>query len=265
MRRAGVQRLASLGVLIVFFAVWKAYVEVADVSPFLLPPPEGVAKEVLRFMGDASVWRHLRITLTETLLGFAIAAVAGVSFGAVLGKVRWLERIISPYIVATQVIPKVALAPLFVLWFGFGLQSKVVLAALLAFFPIVTNTILGVKSVHEGHRDVMKGLNATGMQTFRRVELPHALPYILAGMEVGIVLAQIGAIVGEYLGGSQGLGYLAVATLNQLQVGRLFGVIFVLTAMGFLLYSAVGVLRRVAIPWHESVWVGAQDIQPATT
>lgn len=247
-----VRRVATLGVLVVFLAAWKLYILIGSVSAFILPPPEKVVSSIADLLSDGAVWRHLRVTLTETLAGFVIATVAGVAVGTLLGKVEALERITRPYIVATQVIPKVALAPLFVLWFGFGLESKIFLAMLLAFFPIVTNTILGVKSVLEGQRDVMTSLNGTRMQNFRHLDLPSSLPHIIAGMEVGIVLAQIGAIVGEYLGGSQGLGFLAVQSLNQLDVGRLFGVIVVLTAMGYLLHSSVGLLRRVAIPWHES-------------
>jgi NitT/TauT family transport system permease protein len=147
----------------------------------------------------------------------------------------------------------VALVPLFIVWFGFGMTSKVVLAAVIAFFPIMTNTILGIKSVETGHSDVMLSLNAGRWNTFWEVELPSALPFILTGMEVGIVLATIGAIVGEYLGGSNGLGYMAVATLNAFDVNAMFAVIVLLTVLGLVLYFAVVLLRRYVTPWHVSV------------
>ena len=172
-----------------------------------------------------------------------------------LGKIPWLERTVNPFIIATQVVPKVALVPLFILWFGFGSESKIVIATVLAFFPILTNTVLGIKSVDQGHRDVMTVFNANRLQTFLTLELPSSLPAVLAGMEVGIVLAIIGAVVGEYLGGSVGLGHLAVASLNDYKVGMMFAVIILLTLMGFLLYMAVGMLRRFVIPWHQSVVV----------
>ena len=128
-----------------------------------------------------------------------------------------LEKMLNPFIVATQVVPKVALVPLFVVWFGFGITSKVVIAAVLAFFPILLNTLLGVKSVDRGHREVLASLNASRWQSIIELEFPSALPYILTGMEVGVVLAIIGAVVGEYLGGSQGLGNLAVQGDELLQ------------------------------------------------
>ena len=252
-RQKLLRRLATLGVLVAILAIWKLYVVLADVSPLLLPSPETVVEGTYSLLIEPSSLNHMRITLTETLLGFAIAAVAGVAVGTILGKMATLEAIVQPYVVATQVIPKIALAPLFVLWFGFGMNSKIFLAALLGFFPIVTNTILGIKSVSRDHADVMRSMSATKLQTFRFLDLPSALPSILAGMEVGIVLSQIGAIVGEYLGGSSGLGFMAIQTLNELQIGRLFGVIALLTIMGYLLYSAVGLVQRYAIPWHDSV------------
>ena len=197
-------------------------------------------------------WSDVRVTLTETLVGFAIALVLGIGLGTLLGRVAWLEQALRPVIVASQVVPKVALIPLFIIWFGFGITSKIIIVALLSFFPILLNVILGVRSVDSGHRDVMRSLNAGRWQTFRRLEYPSTLPYILAGMEVGIVFAVVGAVVGEYLGGDQGLGYRIVTSLNNLEAETLFAVIFVLTLFGFLLYLAVVVLKRFLIPWHAS-------------
>ena len=206
---------------------------------------------LIDLMTTPSTLRHTWATLYETLLGFLIASVIGVALGTVLGKTDWLERAANPFIVATQVIPKVALVPLFILWFGFGPESKIVVAAVLAFFPILTNTVLGIKSVELGHRDVMTVLNASRWQNFLSLELPSSLPAVLAGMEVGIVLSIIGAVVGEYLGGATGLGYLLVTSMNNYKVGMLFAVIILLTVIGFLLYLFIGVLRRLVIPWHE--------------
>ena len=173
-----------------------------------------------------STLRHTWATLYETLLGFLSSpASSACALGTALGKTPWLERAVNPFIVATQVVPKVALVPLFILWFGFGPESKIVVAAVLAFFPILTNTVLGIKSVDYGHRDVMTVLNAKKWQNFVSLELPSSLPAVLAGMEVGIVLSIIGAVVGEYLGGATGLGYLLVASMNNYKVGMLFAVI----------------------------------------
>ena len=238
-----------------FFAAWHVYVVEFNVSKFILPPPIDVGHALVELLWTPSTWRHASTTVQETIVGFAIACVIGVGLGALLGKVLWLEQTLNPFIIATQVIPKIALVPLFIVWFGFGLTSKIIVAAVLAFFPIFTNTLLGVKSVDLGHREVMASLNASRAATFLRLELPSALPFILIGMEVGIVLSIIGAVVGEYLGGNRGLGYLLVAKMNAYETDSLFAVIVLLAAVGSIFYALVGALRRVVIPWHESVMV----------
>jgi NitT/TauT family transport system permease protein len=239
-----------------FIAVWQAYVSVTGINKFILPAPLAVW-EALQDMLQArsTLWGHLQATVYQTLAGFAIALVLGIGLGAVLAKIPTLERTLNPFIVATQVVPKVALVPLFVVWFGFGPTSKVVTAAILAFFPIFTNTLLGVKSVDLGHRDVMTALNVSRWQNFTMLEFPSALPYILTGMEVGIVLAIIGSVVGEYLGGNRGLGYLLIAKMNAFETDALFAVIIIMTVVGFLFYLGVRALRRIVIPWHESVLI----------
>lgn len=247
--------LTTPALLLAFVGAWHLYVLWSGVSRFIIPPPLAVWDSLVDLLGSASTWRHAWITLYETLAGFAFACVIGVGLGTVLGKTPWLERALNPFIVATQVVPKVALVPLFILWFGFGPESKIVVATVLAFFPILTNTVLGIKSVDAGHKDVMTVLNAGRWQRFITLELPSSLPAVLAGMEVGIVLAIIGAVVGEYLGGSTGLGHLAVASLNDYKVGMLFAVILLLTAMGFLLYALIGALKKLVIPWHESILI----------
>lgn len=241
--------------IVVFLAVWDGYVVLSGIHHFILPRPTEVAEQYWLLVLDPEIWFHTGITVLETLVGFAIALAIGIGGGALLGKLPWLEETMRPFVIASQVMPKVALISLFVLWFGFGLAPKILVAIILAFFPILTNTLLGIKSVDLGHRDVMKSLNATRWETFRTLELPSALPAIIAGCEVGIVLAYIGAIVGEFLGGQIGLGYLTVEYQNQLNAAGLFGVLIQLTMIGFLLYLAVVLTRRILIPWHESVLV----------
>lgn len=247
-------------IIVAFLICWEMYISMFKVSPFILPRPGQVWQALVELLSDPSTLTHTWTTLYETLVGFLFALVFGVAFGAILGKMPRLEEALMPFVVALQVVPKVALVPLFILWFGFGVGSKIVIAAVLAFFPIFTNTLLGVKSVDRGHRDVMESLSAGNIRTFYLLEFPSALPYVLAGMEVGIILAVIGAVVGEYLGGSFGLGYLAVATLNALQVNALFAVILMLTVMGFGLWLLIVLLRRLVIPWHESVAYGKAEV-----
>ncbi len=240
---------------IALVAAWHFYVTIFDVSSFIMPAPESVAHALIEQVQDPKVWLHAWATVYASLVGFLYAVLIGVALGALIGKFDWLEKTLNPFIVATQVIPKVALVPLFIVWFGFGSTSKIIIAAVLAFFPIMTNTALGVKSVSIGYREVMASIGATPWSTMFRLELPNALPYILTGMEVGIVLAVIGAVVGEFLAGSTGLGYLLVAKMNNYETAQMFGILILLTAIGFIFYLAIGLVRHRIIPWHESVTV----------
>jgi NitT/TauT family transport system permease protein len=239
--------------LILLIGGWQFAVSVIGVSEFILPAPIDVWNSLVELLSTPAIWTDIWITLYEVLVGFFFALVFGMAVGAILGRVVWLERAVQPALVALQVVPKVAFIPIFVIWFGFGTTSKIIMAAILAFFPIMLNVMLGVRSVDRGHRDVMRGLGASRWATFRNLELPSTLPYIFAGAEVGIVFAVIGAIVGEYLGGSEGLGHLVVRSLNALDAPQLFAVIVLLALMGSLLYAAVTLTKRLMIPWHDSV------------
>jgi NitT/TauT family transport system permease protein len=234
--------------------IWKASIAFFDIDEFVLPPPNEVWAAFIELAAAPDTWLvHARTTLVETLAGFLFGLVFGVFVGAVLGRVVWLEHALRPLLVTLQVTPKVALIPLFVIAFGFGLTSKVVTAAILAFFPIMLNVMLGVRSVEAGHHEVMRSLYANRWQTFRYLEFPSTLPYVFAGMEVGIVFAVIGATVGEFLGGNEGLGYLVVASMNQLNQPRVFAVVVLFAGLGSVLLFAVNVAKRLAIPWHDSV------------
>ncbi|MGZ4408556.1 MAG: ABC transporter permease [Gaiellaceae bacterium] len=245
--------LSSIVVLALVYGGWKLAIVLFDISPFILPQPERVLHGIVELERTRGFWGHVGATLEATLVGFAIALVFGLALGVVLGRIYWLERALRPVIVASQVVPKVALVPMFIIWFGFGITSKIVISALLAFFPIMLNVILGIRSVDPGHRDVMRSLNASRWATFWRLDYHSTLPYVLAGTEIGIVFAIIGTVVGEYLGGSKGLGFLIVQTLNNLNAELLFAVIVVLTLLGLLLFLGVVALKRFLIPWHESV------------
>jgi NitT/TauT family transport system permease protein len=239
-------------ILVVFFSVWEVVVRTFHVSSLILPPPTQIFASLFKTLGTAQTWQDAQVTATEAVAGFLIAVVFGVGSGVLLGKSELLEVSLRPLVVASQVVPKVALIPLFVIWFGFGITSKIVIAALMGFFPIMLNVLLGVRSVDPGQRDVMRSLNASKWQTFYHLELKSTLPYVFAGMEVGIVFSVIGAIVGEYLGGSAGLGFRIVDALNQLDAPALFAVIIMLSTLGLILYFLVNVLKRLSIPWHES-------------
>ena len=255
LKRAALPLLTVAG----FLLAWSLYVRSAGVSPFVLPAPEAIARALVDLVQERGFANHVKVTLLETLSGFGIATFAGIALGTVLAKSPALERALKPLIVTLQVVPKVALAPLLILWFGFGPESKIVISAVLAFFPIFSNTLLGMKSVDRGQIELFQVLGSRPAHRFTLLELPSAGPYILTGMEVGIVLAIIGAIVGEFVGGNVGLGHLAVAKLQELKVASLFAVIAVLALIGLSLYALIGVLRRALIPWNAAVAPAASE------
>lgn len=251
MRRVG-RVLATASVFAVALIGWKVYVELAGVSSFVLPPPEDVATAALELLGEARTWRHTWVTIQEIIAGFVIAILTAVPMGVVLGASPRVERAINPLMVTLQVVPKVALVPLFILWFGFGIFSKMLLAAIFAFFPIAVATLAGMRSVEPGHRDLAEVLDASRRQRLAYIEFPSALPSLLTGLEVAIVLATVGAVIGEYLGGTAGLGWLALTSMNELRVDRLFGVVAILAALGYVLFRSTALLRKLLIPWHPS-------------
>lgn len=240
-------------IVVLALVVWELYVRASGISRFVLPSPTAVGRAFADQITDPFVWQtHIWTTFREVILGLCIAIVLGVGLGFLVGKSPLFDKISRPFIVATQVVPKVALVPLFILWLGFGMESKILMAALLSFFPLLVNTALGVRSVPTETHDLITSLQGTRRQRFLKAELPHTMAYILAGLELAVVQATIGAIVGEYLGGDKGLGRYAVNLQNSLQVDKLFGAIMLMAIFGFLLYTVVTSLRRILIPWHTS-------------
>lgn len=252
-RSANFWRMALPAIAVVIFLVgWSVYVRTAEVSAFVLPTPEAIAVALGKLILDPTLWYHARITVTEAVSGFVIAVTLGTTLGFLMARFPPVEWAAKPFIVLLQLVPKIALAPLFILWFGFGLESKIVIAAALAFFPVFSNALIAFKSVDPGDSDVLTMLQANAAQRFVMLELPNALPVVLTGMEVSVVMSMIGAIVGEFIGGSEGLGYLAVKYLQELSVPNLFAVVVVLTLVGLCLYLLIGRLRAWLAPWHAS-------------
>ncbi|MBL8379950.1 MAG: ABC transporter permease [Burkholderiales bacterium] len=238
--------------VVLLLAIWSVYVRTAEVSALVLPPPEAIVRAFIKLLGDPKVWHHAWVTVIETMTGFVLAVVSGVLLGTLMAKVRVIEWALNPMVIALQVVPKIALAPLFILWFGFGLESKIVISLVIAFFPVFANTHIAMKSVDPGDREVFESMRASPLKTFLLLEMPSALPVVLTGMEVAIVLAIIGAVVGEFIGGNEGLGYLTVVKLQQLDVAQLFGVVLLLTLIGLAMYMMVVGLRRLLVPWHHA-------------
>ena len=236
-----------------FLAVWSAVVSLAEYPPFILPSPAAVAARLLQVIDDASLLFHTYVTLTEVLAGLAIGAVFATLLGYGLAHSRLAERILTPYIVASQSMPTVAIAPLLVIWFGTGLLSKVVVCALIVFFPILINTVTGVRSVDERLRDLMRGLEASRWQTIWLLEVPAALPVLLGGLKVGATLAVIGAVVGEFVASSRGLGYLLKQGQQLYDTSLVFVGIGMLMVLALALYGIVALAERRLLRWREDV------------
>lgn len=231
--------------------LWYVIVWVGDLQPFILPTPGLVMERFLRSLQDGSLIRHFSLTLSEVLAGLLLGAIAATIMGYVLAKSRRLERILSPYIVASQSIPVVAIAPLLVIWFGSGMLSKVLICALIVFFPILINTVVGVRAVPEDLYDLMRSLQATRWQIFAKLEVPAALPVLLGGLRIGATLAVIGAVVGEFVGSDRGLGFLINVGKAQYDIALVFVSVFSLVFMALLLYGLVVFFERRLLAWQE--------------
>jgi len=238
--------------ILLSIGLWKLYIVLFKVSPFMLPPPEAVGKSLLDMLQKGYFWQHLGVTVSEILIGFALAVAVGAALGVLLGKSALFERVAAPFIVGSQVTPKVALMPLFLLWMGFGISSKIAMVVLLSFFPVMKATILGVRSISGEQRDLFTVIRAPGWKRIVSLDIPAVLPYLLTGIETASVLAVTGAIVGEYLAGNEGLGALVVITLNAMRVDQMFATIVALAIFGFIFYAAIASIRRFAVPWHDS-------------
>lgn len=231
--------------LVVFVAAWQAVVSIASYPRYILPGPLVVAERFVTAWTDGTMWPHARTTLVEVLLGFAIGASIALVVGVLLARSRLAERLLSPYIVAAQATPILALAPLIAMWFGTGLVSKLVICSLIVFFPVVVATMVGIRSVDPRLLEMARGFRATGWQVIARVEVPAALPAILGGMRVGVTLAVIGAIVGEWAGGETGLGVLInIARGSMFDIPLMFATLATLALIGVSLYVVMVFVER---------------------
>ncbi|MBK1783883.1 ABC transporter permease [Prauserella cavernicola] len=242
--------LAGTAVLLLL-AVWEAIVRAFSVSEFLFPAPTRVVQALVEGFGNGTFGKHSLVTLQEIIYGFAIAVVVGLLVAVWVSSSRLAEKTLLPIIVVLQTVPKVALAPLFLVWFGFGMESKVLATALIAFFPVLVNATLGFNSTSVEQINMMKSFGATRLQILARLRLPSALPSIMAGLDMAVVLSVIGAVVAEFVGSQAGLGYLILASNTSLDVATMFGVLVVLSVIGLILHYIVVFLGRRLTFWSE--------------
>ena len=237
--------------LVFLLAAWQAAVVAFDIKPFILPSPQAVFRLILdRY--DVLLY-HTAITSYETAVGFLLSVLIGIPIAAILVNSRPVERLLYPLLVASQTVPKVAIAPLFIVWLGFGFLPKIIIAFLVAFFPVVISTVVGLKSTPLEMLHLGRIVGFSSWQMFRKISFPRALPEIFAGLKVAMTLAVVGAIVGEFVGASEGLGYLLMFGTAQMQTPLVFAAIVFLIIIGVLFFGLIQWCERLAIPWHVSI------------
>ena len=241
MRRIG----AALLSLAAFLAIWKVVTVIGDYPEFILPAPERVVEEAAGAIASGVLWEHTATTLLEVVLGFAVGATAAILAGIALGKSVLVERVLSPYIVAAQAVPILALAPLLAIWFGGGLLSRVVICALIVFFPIAIATMVGIRSTDPLLDELLRSLGARPAQRTRLLEIPSALPVLFGGLRVGVTLSVIGAVVAELAGASVGLGVLInIANQGLFNTALMFVALATLAIIGMAFYGLVVFVER---------------------
>ncbi len=244
--------ILRLLLLVGALAVWEAVVRLFAIPAFILPAPTSVFMALYRGTVSMLYVDHLWATLVETCLGFALGTTLAFALGIAVALSRRVEYFLYPFIIMFQAMPKVALAPLIIIWFGLGLTSKVVSAALVAFFPLMVNTIVGLRSAEEDRVNLMRSLAATRGQIFWMLQLPNAMPYIFAGLEIAMIFALIGAIVAEFVGAQAGLGMLMQSMNFTMDVAGQFSVLIILSMLGLALNAIVSEARRRVLFWDPS-------------
>jgi NitT/TauT family transport system permease protein len=232
--------------------IWWLVTRLAGLPAFILPSPLQVAVRFGKALADGSLLSNTLVTLTEVLLGLLAGTATAVVLGYFIAKSRLFERLVAPYLIATQAIPIVAIAPLLVIWFGPGMFSKVLICALIVFFPVLVNTVVGVRAVPRPLHDLMGSLYATPSQTLLYLELPAALPILLGGLRIGATLSVIGAVVGELVGSDQGLGFLVNVARGQYDTALVFVAVFTLILLALALYGIVAFVESKLLVWQES-------------
>lgn len=251
-RRVTAERLIwPLLILVGFVLVWEVAVGIADTPQWMLPPPSAIIES---FRTEYRLLlQHTWVTLLEVVLGFGLALLAGLAVGIAIDASPILERAIYPLIIASQTVPMVTLAPLMLIWFGYGLTPKILITALIGFFPIAVNTVDGLKSTDREVLALLRSMGASRWMRFRIARVPAALPLIFSGARVAITFCVIGAVFGELVGASEGLGYLMQRAASQFQTARVFAAIVILALMGIGLFSLVTLVERLVLPWRRFV------------
>ena len=230
--------------------LWEWVVATNDIPAWKLPAPSAIGAELWTARG--LLWGHTWVTVEEVLIGFALALVSGVGLAWLISWSKTLERVIYPGVVASQTIPIIVIAPLLLIWLGYGIQHKVIVVALISFFPIVVNTVDGLKSADPDMINLLKTLGASRWQVFRKIHVPASLPFLFSGIKIAVTVSVIGAVIGEWVGSSEGLGYLAIRSKSQFLSERVYATVVLLSLMGITLFLIAGALERLMLPWYHT-------------
>lgn len=247
--RAVIQRILPIIFLSSLIVAWEIVAEFGSIPEYILPAPTAIAARIVESW--PILWEAVTVTVTEVLVGFVIGVVLGIGLAIPMAYSAVVRSTLYPLIVASQAVPKIAIAPLLVLWLGFEIWPKIAVTALMVFFPVTVTAAEGFTSVDRNLLDLLRSVDAPQRQVFLRVMFPHALPHIFSGLKVGITLAVVGAVVGEWVGADDGLGYLLTYANTLLDSTLLFAALFLLVVMGVVLFVIVDVAERVLLPWHH--------------
>ena len=250
LRKSSTQLSYLLATMTTILSAWEIACHVFGIGIYLLPKPSDVISQIIE--DPIFLLHHGMFTASATMAGFILAVMAGILIAVVIVYSPFLEKTLFTALVAFNAIPKIAIAPLFILWIGTGLESKVLMAFLIAIFPIIVDTVVGLRSIDPAQLDLARTYRASQVRMFWKIRFPNALPSIFAGMKVGITLALIGTIVGEFVGSSRGLGFVILQAQGTYQTPLVFAAILTLSVLGVILFNAIDLAERLALPWHVS-------------
>ncbi|MGD2158362.1 MAG: ABC transporter permease [Anaerolineales bacterium] len=250
------KRLMPFIGIFAFLAIWEIIVRILDLPTYLLPTPTEIVQEIILKYQD--ILDHSWVTAYEMILGYLLAIAVAVPMAIAITASPSFDQFITPILLFFQTVPKISIAPLFLVWFGVGILPKVLVAFLISFFPIIIDTAVGLRSIHPDMVDLARSMGATERQFFMRFRLPTSLPYLFSGLKVAASLAVVGAVVGEFVGADRGLGYLLLVANSNLLTPLMFGTIVALTVQGLILFYIIQALETVLIPWHITVRSGQE-------
>ncbi|WP_078544560.1 ABC transporter permease [Litchfieldia alkalitelluris] len=235
--------LFSILLLMIALVTWEVTVTIKEVPELILPKPTVIVKNLLTHLMSGYLLVHAKVTLLEILGGFIIGALVGIGLGFVVSQSSFMKEVLNPYIIASQAMPKLALAPLLTLWFGYGLLPKIVITALISFFPLFESTVAGLAYIDKDKLALFKSLRATSFQILMKLRLPTAIPYLMSGLRVAIVLSVVGATVSEFIGANQGLGAVITTAMGMMDTPLMFSAFILLTIIGILLYQSISLIE----------------------